>query len=89
MNKEMRKRLVEAQDLLQKAYDLLDEAKSIVEEVSGDERDKYDNASEGLQATDRFMQLEENADTMDDFVSEIEEAMDTIDDLQNNETFDL
>lgn len=89
MNKDMRKRLSEAQDLLQKAYDILDEAKSIVEEVSGDERDKYDNATEGLQATYRFMQLEENSDTMDDFVSEIEDAMSTIEDLQFNETFDL
>lgn len=89
MNKKMRKSLSEAQDLLEKAYDLLEEAKSIIEDVACEERDKFDYATEGLQATERFQQIEENAETMDNFVSEIEDAMDTIYSLQGNETFYL
>ena len=85
----MRKRISETQDLLQKAYDVLEEAKAIIEDVACEERDKFDDATEGLQATDRFQQIEENAEALDNFVSEIEDAMDTIYSLQGNETFYL
>ena len=89
MNKQMRKELQEAQAKIQSALDLLYEAQGIIENASTEERDKFDNASEGLQATERFQQMEENADTMDELVSNLEDVVSNLEDYANDDTFDL
>ena len=75
MNKQDRKEL-------QRAIDLLNDAKEIIESIGTCEQDKYDNLSEGLQATERGQKFEENASALensassiDDIISEIEETL--------------
>lgn len=69
MNKDQRKRLDEALKLLDEANELIGQAQGIVEEVAGDERDKFDNMPEGLQASERGQAIEAAADALDEAVS--------------------
>lgn len=89
MNKYSRKQLQDANEMLDKALSLLQDARDIIEDVSGEERDKFDNATEGLQATERFQAMEENADTMDELVDTIDGIIGEIEDAMSDETFEL
>lgn len=66
---------------LQKAIALIEEAKAIIESIGEQEQEKYDNLSEGLQASERGQKFEESAgelsnaaESLDDVVSSIESA---------------
>lgn len=63
---------------LQEAIELLDNAKTIIERIRDSEQEKFENLNEGLQQTERGQQFEENASTLDDIVSEVESAMDNL-----------
>lgn len=69
MNKDQRKRLDEALKLLDEANELIGQAQGIVEEIAGDERDKFDNMPEGLQAGERGQAIEAAADALVEAVS--------------------
>lgn len=71
MNKNDRKQLA-------KALDLLEEAKSIIENIKDEEATKFDNLSEGLQASEKGQKFEADADTLDAAVTSIDEAIDGI-----------
>lgn len=66
---------------LQKAVDLINEANSIIETIRDEEQEKFDNLSEGLQASERGQAFEENADNLDSVFSDLENAIDSINDL--------
>lgn len=61
MNKEQRKRLQNALDILT--------------EIQEEEQEKYDNAPEGLQDTDRVLKFEEDADKLQEAVDLVNEVM--------------
>lgn len=74
MNKQRRKRITEAMELLQ-------QAQAIIEEVKDEEQDAFDNLPEGLQGSERgeameeaISNLEEAYDNMDDIISSLEAA---------------
>lgn len=72
MNKERRKRL---EKLVEQFEDLQSELQNIAEE----ERMCYDNMSEsGLGESERCMQIEENADDLEQLDSDIENFLDDI-----------
>lgn len=66
---------------LQKAVDLINEANSIIETIRDEEQEKFDNLSEGLQASERGQAFEENAANLDSVFSDLENAIDSINDL--------
>ena len=66
---------------LEKAIQLLQEAQSIIENIASEEREKYDNLTEGLQQTERGMKYEETADELESVVSDIENSIDSINDI--------
>ena len=72
MNKDRREQLQSALDLISEAIAKRDEAKEIVEACATDERDGFDNLSEGLQQAERGQQMEANADALDEAVSNLE-----------------
>ena len=61
MNKEQRKRLQNALD--------------IITEIAEEEREKYDNMSEYFPDSEKTEKLEENADNLDEAVGYIEEVL--------------
>lgn len=67
---------------LDKAYALLDQAKALVEEVSTAEQEKYDNMTEGLQATERGQRMDEVATLLAQTVETIDEVMNEIDEAK-------
>jgi predicted ATPase len=74
MNKDDRKEL-------QKAIDLIEEAKTIIEAISESEQEKFDNLSENLQATEKNQKLEENASSLNDEVSNLDDVIMNITEL--------
>ncbi len=71
MNKQDRKEL-------QKAIDLIEEAKTIIETIKDAEQEKYDTLSEGLQQTVNGQKFEENVGSLDDAFNSLEEAVDNL-----------
>ena len=71
MNKERRK-------LIKKANQLLLEAKDIIEDVLNDEENAFDNLSEGLQCTMRGEQMENNIGEMEDAINNIDCVIDNL-----------
>ena len=71
MNKQDRKEL-------ERALELIEESKLIVENIRDTEQEKFDNLSEGLQQTERGQKFEETASSLEDVISQLEEAMDGI-----------
>jgi len=67
MNKNDRKEL-------DKALELLAQAKEIIESIRDGEQEKFDNLSDGLQQTENGQKLENAASTLDDAFNSIEEA---------------
>ena len=65
MNDARRRRLEDAQELI-------DRAQRILEDVMEEEREAYENLPEGLQRSERGMQMFDNADFLDDLITTID-----------------
>lgn len=65
---------------LQKAINMIDEAKSIVESIGEAEQEKFDNLSEGLQASERGQKFEETATALADAVGSLDDVMSSLND---------
>ena len=89
MNKEQRKRLQEAQAMLDKVSEMLYDAMSIIEEVRDEEQEKLDNANDGQLATERFQTIEEGCDTLSELYDSLESIKDEVDDAYNDDGFEL
>jgi exonuclease VII small subunit len=72
MNKATRKQLTELSEQL-------DTVKTKIEEIVGEERDKFENMNEGLQQSPTGAKLEEGADNLEEAISVLEDAVDNID----------
>lgn len=75
MNKDQRTKIENIKERLQQ---LAQEVEALADEEQG----KYDNLNEGIQAMERFQKLEENADTLYTAQESIEEAINTIEELE-------
>ncbi len=59
---------------IQLIIDKIGELKQEIESLKESEQEKYDNLSEGLQATERGQKLEEGVDQLESCCSSLEEA---------------
>lgn len=75
MNKERRKQLAKALELLLEVSPKLDEAKGIIEQAGTDEREYVDAMSDNLKAGDKGQQAELAADNLD----EVKRSLDDLD----------
>ena len=75
MNRDKRKRL----DV---AISLLNQARDIVEDVSNEEQEGFDNLTEGLQASERGQQMEEAVSNLNDVIDNIDTAISYIEEAQ-------
>lgn len=89
MNKFSRQEIKSASEMLAQALELINNARDIIENASEFEREKFDNANEGLQSTERFRVLEENADTMDYLIYILDDVISNLEDATEHETFEL
>lgn len=64
--------------LLEKWSAALEDAHNALDELQQEEQDKYDNLSEGLQASERGQAMEAAANALAEAVSSIEDAMGSI-----------
>ena len=74
MNKNDRKEL-------EKALKMLEDAQEIIDYVKDCEQEKFDNLTEGLQASENGAKLEENAQTLDDSLDYLRDCINTIEEL--------
>jgi exonuclease VII small subunit len=82
MNNAQRKRLDAALKALNDAAPLIDEAKEIIEEVRGEEEEKFESLSEGLRQSERGQLIEQA-------MSALQEAVDALDCCDPNEVIAL
>lgn len=75
MNKDRRKKLQEAESMINKAKD-------IIYSVQIDEQIAFDNLSEGLQQTLRGEQMESNIDVMDEMLEQIDELLEQFNEVE-------
>jgi len=71
MNKVQRKRLI-------KAIDALDNASEILAEIREEEQEKFDNLSEGLQATEANKKIEADSEDLYDIANELDSAISSL-----------
>lgn len=71
MNKQNRKDLQEALDLISKAAE-------IISAVKEEEEEKYDNLPEGIQDSEKGERFQENIDNLDYAISDIESAVEYV-----------
>lgn len=74
MNKQDRKQL-------EKAVELLKEAQEIIDTIKDGEQEKFDNLSEGLQATEKGQKFEEDVSTLEDANSNIDDVIEAVESL--------
>lgn len=74
MNKQDRKEI-------ERAIAMMEEAKSIFENISAEESNKFDNLSEGLQASENGQKFESNVEALDEAVSNIEDVINNVQEL--------
>lgn len=72
MNKERRKQLDLAMEMLSKVMGTFEDAKSIIETAQQEESDAYDNLTENLQASERGERMNEVSDELSNIASVIE-----------------
>lgn len=72
MNKEKRSRLSNANDLIK-------EAVSVISSVRDDEEDSFNNLSDGLQNTQRGMDMQDAVEQMDGIIDALEEVSSDLD----------
>jgi hypothetical protein len=76
MNKQQRKSLEKAVELMQEAFE-------IIETIGEEEQEKFDNANEGLQSTGRYETIQDNAEKLSDQATELNEVIDEITEILN------
>jgi phage-related protein len=62
----------------------LSDVQSAVSELAGEEREKFENLSEGLQGADNGQAIEQAADTLEDCDSNFDEAVTACEDVEDN-----
>ena len=67
MNKQRRNRIAEA-------LELISQARGILEEVKDEEQESYENLPESLQHGERGEQMQENVDSLEEFIGYLEET---------------
>lgn len=72
----------QGRDALTKAAALLEQAREIVETIGEEEQEKFDNLSEGLQATERGQRMEEVASTLAEQVEAIGDVLIALEEAQ-------
>lgn len=76
MNKQNRKEL-------ERALELISEAMDIISSIKEAEEEKYDNLPEGIQESERGEQFQENIDELDTAASDLESTVETIENVIN------
>ena len=66
------------------AIDHLREASSIVDRIKDEEQDSLDNMPENLQESERYSNMEEAVDALDDALVSINEAFEHVEDAMNH-----
>lgn len=75
MNKEQKNKIEQLKS------QLLDISEQI-EKLSDEEQEKFDNLNEGMQAMERFQKLQENADCLSTAQEQIEDVINTLEELE-------
>lgn len=81
MNKGQRKRLTAERARLEDAHDVIESVREAIEELYGEENDKYDNLPEGLQESGLGEALQEIASMLEDIASNLDDASSQLSDI--------
>lgn len=76
MNKQDRKEL-------DKALDLLSSASEIIMRIKEQEEEKYDNLPEGIQESERGERFQENIDNLESSLSDLESVLEYVENVIN------
>lgn len=89
MNNQVRKQLQKIQEKIGELRSQLEEIKYDVESIKDEEEEKKDNIPENLQETDRYYDLENAVETLEYFLDKFDEADSTLEELEEDEAFEL
>lgn len=67
-----------------KIFDDISYLRCELDEIVEEERCKFDNLTEGLQASEMGQRMEESADELDDAISSIDDALSTLESLMDS-----
>lgn len=88
MDKKTRLELGKLSAEIKSMIDRIDEIQSVISDIADTEREKFDNAPENLQGTDKYSEMEDVADEFDslkdcfcDAISNLEDIKDSIDNV--------
>ena len=85
MNKANRKELADALAKLSDVKAALEAAHEVAERLAEDEQEKFDNLSEGLQASEKGQAYEEAANTLNDIASDLQAALDGLESAEGHD----
>lgn len=77
MNNKTRKQISEI-------FTAISDLRCELDEIMEEERSKFDNLTEGLQASEMGQRMEESADELDDAISSIDDALSTLESLMDS-----
>ena len=82
MNNVTRKRISEIVVELSKAASLVEPLASEIVDMQSDEQEKFENMTEGLQASERGQRIRECAEQLQEAADKIQEAFDSLEEAQ-------
>lgn len=84
MNKERRKELSRANDMLEEIRDKLGEVQDIIDNCKSEEEDYRDNMPENMQNSDRYYAADSAIDEMQEAYDALTDMIDNIDDISGH-----
>ncbi len=78
MNKERRKALQDAVNLIEKIKDDIEEAKALIETARDEEQDYFDNMPEGFQHGEKGEAAQSAITELDGAISSLDDAVDSV-----------
>lgn len=83
MNKKQRKKLGVEKARLETAHDIIESVRENIEEMYGEEYDKYENLPESLQDSDFGATLQEIADALEDMANDLDDVSSQLSDISD------
>jgi exonuclease VII small subunit len=71
-------------DLIDKWISTLEEIRSLAEDMQGEESEKFDNMSEGLQQTERGLAVETARDELESAVDSLQSVIDNLENAKGS-----
>ena len=84
MNKQRRRALDDVHTAIMDAVDILEKAQAALEDIHDEEEEARDNMPESLWESEKYEQLDENVNAIEDAGFSLDDVKDTLDEILGN-----